>query len=64
MLGELFAAQLRESLGKTYSNDDPQVGKILTQKVFAPGMKYPWQKFVEQATGKPLSAKAFSKELK
>jgi peptidyl-dipeptidase A len=64
MLGELFAAQLRQSLGKLFVNDDPKIGKILTEKVFAPGAKYAWSPFVEQATGQPLSPKAFSNELK
>jgi peptidyl-dipeptidase A len=64
MLGELFAAQLRQSLGRALANDDPQIGRILTQKVFAPGAKYGWQKFVRQATGKNLSPKAFSEELR
>jgi peptidyl-dipeptidase A len=63
MLGELFAAQLRQSLGKAFINDDPKIGKILTDKVFFPGAKYHWEKFVEQATGNQLSPKAFSNEL-
>ncbi|MDR2757280.1 MAG: M2 family metallopeptidase [Planctomycetaceae bacterium] len=63
MLGELFAAQLRQSLGKVFTNDDPKIGRILTEKVFAPGAKYSWPQFVEQATGQPLSPKAFSNEL-
>ena len=61
MLGELFAAQLRHSLGK---NDNATFGKALTEKVFQPGARYPWQEFVKRATGEPLSPKAFSKELK
>ncbi|MDR2169523.1 MAG: M2 family metallopeptidase [Planctomycetaceae bacterium] len=63
MLGELFAAQLRESLGKNIENDTPNLGIILKQKVFAPGSKYNWQDFVKKATGQPLSPKAFAKEL-
>ena len=61
MLGELFAAQLRSSLGK---NDDKVFGKALTEKVFAPGASVPWPEFVKRATGVPLSPKAFSKELR
>jgi peptidyl-dipeptidase A len=63
MLGELFAAQLRQSLGNDFINDDPKIGKILTDKVFFPGAKYNWSTFVEKATGQPLSPKAFSNEL-
>ncbi len=64
MLGELFAAQLRSSFGKLVQNDDPKLGAALTQKVFRPGASLPWEEFVKQATGEPLSPKAFSKELK
>ncbi len=64
MLGELFAAQLRESLGERIKQDDPRVGRILTEKVFAPGARYPWAEFVRRATGQDLSPKAFSKELR
>jgi peptidyl-dipeptidase A len=63
MLGELFAAQIRQSLSKKFTNDDSSVGKILTEKIFKPGMLLPWDEFVKQATGEPLSPKAFSKEL-
>jgi peptidyl-dipeptidase A len=64
MLGELFAAQLRESLGHDAQNDSRRLGAILQKRVFAPGLKYDWQEFVKRATGKPLSPKAFSNELK
>ncbi len=60
MLGELFAAQLRKSMG---TEDGAEFGKVLTEKVFAPGAKYAWPEFVEQATGEKLSPKAFSEEL-
>jgi peptidyl-dipeptidase A len=63
MLGELFASQLRDSLGKLFENDDPRLGTILKRKVFAPGSKYKWHDFVIKATGQPLSPKAFSKEI-
>ncbi|MDR3234229.1 MAG: M2 family metallopeptidase [Planctomycetaceae bacterium] len=66
MLGELFAAQIRQSLGtkdgKPYDGKD--FGKALQEKVFAPGKRYDWKTFVEQATGEPLSPRAFAKELK
>ncbi|MDR1477511.1 MAG: M2 family metallopeptidase [Planctomycetaceae bacterium] len=63
MLGELFAAQLRESLGSDFVNDSPRLGAILKQKVFAPGSRYDWQDFVKRATGQSLSPQSFSKEL-
>lgn len=64
MLGELFAAQLRRTLGKKFIQDDSTVGGILKQKVFVPGALYPWTEFVQRTTGEPLSPKAFCEELK
>jgi peptidyl-dipeptidase A len=64
MLGELFAAQLRETIGAKHNGGiGKEFGKELREKVFAPGQRYEWQTFVKQATGEPLSAKAFAEEL-
>jgi len=60
MMGELFAAQLRATLG---TRDNVAFGRQLRTKVFAPGQRYEWQQFVRQATGKPLSPEYFAKEL-
>ncbi len=64
MLGELFGAQLRNAYSGLYKKNPKEFGTIMTEKVFAPGNRYPWQEFVEKATGKPFSAKAFADELK
>jgi peptidyl-dipeptidase A len=61
MLGELFAAQIRKSIGKQTGTN---FGDEMKAKVFKPGASLKWQKFVEQATGEPLSTKAFAEELK
>jgi Zn-dependent M32 family carboxypeptidase len=60
-MGELFAAQLRATLGK---RDNAAFGRQMQSKVFAPGQRYEWQEFVKQATGKPLSPEYFAKELR
>jgi peptidyl-dipeptidase A len=60
MLGELFAAQIRKSIGKQTGTD---FGNEMKAKVFKPGASHKWQKFVEQATGEALSTKAFADEL-
>jgi peptidyl-dipeptidase A len=60
-MGELFAAQLRATLG---TRDNARLGKQLQEKVFAPGQRYEWQDFVKRATGKPLSPEYFAKELR
>jgi peptidyl-dipeptidase A len=61
MMGELFAAQLRATLG---NRDNVRLGRQLQEKVFAPGQRYEWQDFVRRATGKPLSPEYFAKELR
>ncbi|HOX42270.1 MAG TPA: M2 family metallopeptidase [Myxococcota bacterium] len=73
-LGELFAAQLRASLARDLGLGQPfgatswkgraDLGKLLTEKVFAPGMLQAWPAFVQAATGAELSAAAFAAELK
>ena len=74
MLGELFAAQVRASLAKLAGHEGPiselsmagrkDVGRFLKRKVFSPGSRMPWPKFVEHATGEPLSARFFAAEVK
>ena len=62
-LGELFAAQLRKSLGATANENTPKLGEILKTKVFHPCASLEWEEFVKQSTGEPLSAKPFVDEL-
>ncbi|MDO5579777.1 MAG: M2 family metallopeptidase [Planctomycetia bacterium] len=64
MLGELFAAQLREIVLPQAGSDPKTLGKLLTEKVFFPGDSLPWERFVLQATGELFSAKSYAKELK
>ena len=63
MLGELFAAQVRKSLEAQSQNDLKEFGRLLREKVFQPGDSLPWQDFVKEATGEPLSVNAFISEL-
>ena len=73
-LGELFAAQLRATLVKLTKHQGPaytlkytgnkDIGNYFKEKIFKPGMKYPWPEFVKQATGEPLTAKYFAEEVK
>jgi len=63
-LGELYAAQLRKSLGPLATTNTPELGKRLKEKVFLPGASLKWEEFVVFSTGEPLSAKAFAEELK
>lgn len=73
MLGELFAAQLRSTLVKIGKHDGPahtldyarhkEFGEFLKEKIYQPGMKYPWPEFIKNATGENLTAKYFAAEL-
>ncbi len=74
LLGELFAAQMRDSAGRalglaqpfaaTSWKGRPDLGKWMAERVFAPGMLQSWPGFVKDATGAELSAAAFAAELK
>jgi len=69
-LGRLFAAQMENYIAKNIApvNEaflgDPKVGEYLIQKVFKPGMKWKWDRFVKEATGEKLTAKYFAEEIK
>jgi len=34
----------------------------MSEKIFAPGMKYEWNDMIERATGEKLTAKYFAKQ--
>ncbi len=74
LLGQLFAAQLRQRIGQLAGSDaaasgqvsimeQPRIGKFLIDEVFAPGDRYRWDELVKRATGRPLSPEAFLAEL-
>lgn len=70
MMGELFASQVHHAIcrecypGKPVDEVDyvgnPKVGAFLKEKVFRPGRTLRWDDLIRQATGEPLSAKAFA----
>jgi peptidyl-dipeptidase A len=74
LLGELFAAQLRQHIarqvpaavkeGKLHLLAEPRIGAFLIESVFKPGRLYPWDELVKRATGAPLSAAAFLAEIR
>lgn len=73
LLGYLYASQLRHYINTnivktsekypSYS-ENKEVGKYLTEKVFAPGAKYGWQELIEKSTGEKLNPDYFAKEMK
>ncbi|HUU01727.1 MAG TPA: M2 family metallopeptidase [Myxococcota bacterium] len=68
MLGEMMASQLhyylaREILKIAPQDMDyvglPEIGKFLTEKIFAPGKSLRWDQFLNKATGETLNPKYF-----
>lgn len=73
LLGELLASQLHYYLCNHVLNDTtdirrisyygrPEVGKYLQEKVFKPGMRYPWNDMIEKATGEKLTVKYYARQ--
>jgi peptidyl-dipeptidase A len=73
LLGEMFASQTHHALVRElFPGSDPQsvvyvgnpaAGQWLRKKVFDPGMTLPWNDLTRFATGEPLSASAFAKDI-
>jgi peptidyl-dipeptidase A len=64
LYGELVASQLQDALGGEGALvDRPESGQLLVERVFRPGSSMRWDKLIDHATGAPLSAKAFAREL-
>jgi peptidyl-dipeptidase A len=73
LMGELFASQVhhaicREVLSGVEPREasyvgDRRVGEFLVRRVFSPGRSLPWNELTRHATGEPLSAKAFAREI-
>ncbi|MET0421541.1 MAG: M2 family metallopeptidase, partial [Acidimicrobiia bacterium] len=65
LYGELFASQLHATLDARTGGmvDRPAAGELMVRDVFAPGASKRWDRLVIDATGAPLSADAFAREL-
>jgi peptidyl-dipeptidase A len=75
MLGELFAAQLRQAIAREVQGGadrmtpgalvgNKALGRFMRERVYQPGRSVDWEQLSVQATGGPLGAKAFAKEIK
>jgi len=70
LLGDLYASQLHSAIWKRFFPgqsrerviyaDTQEVGQFLTERVFRPGRMWRWDRFVQESTGEPLSARAFA----
>ncbi len=71
MMGELFAAQVKAKLVQELGQRDvqnvcfcnqPQAGRWLRERVFAPANRYTWNDLTRLITGEPLTARYFAAE--
>jgi peptidyl-dipeptidase A len=65
LYGQLVASQLRSVLERELGGlvGRPGAGPLLTERIFAPGASLRWDRLVEAATGEPLTASHFAREL-
>ncbi len=71
-LGELFASQMHyyivDNITKSGNYKDEcyignkEIGKWMQEKIFAPGMSFHWNDFIERATGEKLTAKYYAQQ--
>jgi peptidyl-dipeptidase A len=66
LYGELFASQLHDALDARAGGivDRRDAGDLMVREVFAPGASKRWDHLVVDATGEPLSADAFARQLR
>jgi peptidyl-dipeptidase A len=65
LYGQIVASQLAETLRRECGGivDRPSAGRLLTERIFAPGLSVRWDQLIEQATGEPLTATHFGRDI-
>jgi peptidyl-dipeptidase A len=65
LYGEMVASQLAAALADACGGlvDRPAAGSFLSERVFSPGASLRWDRLVASATGEPLSARFFARDL-
>ena len=63
MLGELFAAMIREKASHLKPGSD-EYRDLFVNRIFKPGSLYKWPEFIRYSMGKDFSPAAFANELK
>jgi len=61
MVASQLAAMLREECGGIV--DREAAGRLLTERIFAPGLSVRWDTLIAQATGEPLTATHFGRDI-
>jgi peptidyl-dipeptidase A len=62
LLGELLASQIQQTCERETGGlvGNQEAGRLLAEKIFHRGASMRWDAIIEDATGRPLSAEAFS----
>ena len=57
LYGAIVALQVKDAIRSSVGGlvDRPEAGKVLCERLFAPGASVRWDRLVEQASGSPLS---------
>ncbi len=65
LYGQLIASQLAATLTKECGGivGREAAGRLLSERVFAPGLSVRWDTLIEQATGAPLDASHFGRDI-
>jgi peptidyl-dipeptidase A len=65
LYGEMVASQLAATLESECGGlvDRPEAGRLLSERIFFPGESVRWDRLVQAATGRPLDAGFFARDL-
>jgi peptidyl-dipeptidase A len=65
LYGHIVASQLAATLARECGGlvDRPAAGRLLSERVFAPGLSVRWDRLIEQATGEALTPAYFGREI-
>jgi peptidyl-dipeptidase A len=65
LYGQIVASQLAATLVRECGGlvDRPEAGRLLSERVFAPGLSVRWDALIERATGEPLTAAYFGRDI-
>ena len=65
LFGHIVASQLAATLERECGGlvGRPEAGRLLAERIFAPGLSVRWDRLIEQATGEPLSTAHFGRDI-
>ena len=65
LYGKIVALQLHDALRRETGGivDRPEAGRLLGERLFAPGLSTRWDRLVEEATGSPLNVDSLARKV-